>query len=199
MLKSETLLWSMLGLAPPLEMGLRPPWGGVPHLVKNHCARSSPQVFRDKRGKFRWAELAQLMIKVEERFAAFDPPSWPPCMHDQWHGWAQGNRDAERLKEPSRNSHVWKPVFAWFQHVAALPSQPVGFWILIRLLRQEASAWFEVECPSHRHTADQGWGSCQPQVVAQIYRWVLGRATSHSNFCSRTVAPREGVATGTFA
>jgi len=22
------------------------------------------------------------MIKVEERFVAFDPPSWPPCRHD---------------------------------------------------------------------------------------------------------------------
>jgi len=38
----------------------------------------------------------------------------------------------------------------------ALPSQPMGFWILMRLIRQEASAWFEVECSSHRHAADQG-------------------------------------------
>ena len=149
--------------------------------------------------KFYWAELGQLMIMVEERFAAFDAPSWPPCLHNQWHGWAQDNWAAERLQEPSSYSNVWKPVFAWLQRVATLPSQPVGFWILIRLIRQEASAWFEEECPSHRHAADQGWGSCQPQVVAQIYRWVLGRATSHSNLCSRTGAPREGVATGTFA
>ena len=69
-------------------------------------------------------------------------------MHDQWHGWAQDNWAAERLQEPSRNSHVWKPVFAWFQHVATLPSPPVGFWILIRLIRREASAWFEVKCPT---------------------------------------------------
>ena len=58
------------------------------------------------------------MIKVEERFAAFDPPSYLPCMHDQWYGWAQDNWAAERLHEPSSNSHVWKPAFAWFQHVA---------------------------------------------------------------------------------
>jgi len=57
-----------------------------------------------------------------------------------------------------------------------VPSQRVGFWILIRPIRQEASAWFEVECPFHRHAADQDWGSGQLQVVAQIYRWALGRA-----------------------
>jgi len=44
---------------------------------------------------------------------------------------------------------------AWFQHVATLPSQPVRFWIHIHPIHQEASAWFEVECPSHRHAADQ--------------------------------------------
>jgi len=138
------------------------------------------------------------MIKVEERFASFVPLSGPPCMHDQWHGWAQENWAAERLQGPSSNSHVQERAFMWFQHIATLPSQPVEFWILICLSRQEASAWFEVQCPSHRNAADQGWGSCQPQVVAQICRWVLGCAMSHSNFCSRTRALREGVAMGTF-
>ena len=64
--------------------------------------------------------------------------------------------------------------------------------------RGKRMVW-KVECPSHRHAADQGWELGQPQVVAQIYRWVLGHATSHSNFCSRTGALQESVATGTFA
>jgi len=37
-----------------------------------------------------------------------------------------------------------------------LPSQRVEFSILTRLIRQEASAWFEAECHSYRHAADQG-------------------------------------------
>jgi len=37
-------------------------------------------------------------------------------------------------------------------------------------------------------------GHATPQVIAQMYRWVLGRAMSHNNFCLRTGEPREGVA-----
>jgi len=42
MLKSEILLWSMLGLAPPFGNGLTPPWGGA--LVKNQCFREFEQL-----------------------------------------------------------------------------------------------------------------------------------------------------------
>jgi len=40
MLKSEILLWSMLGLAPPFGNGLTPPWGGVPPWLRTSVLES---------------------------------------------------------------------------------------------------------------------------------------------------------------
>jgi len=113
--------------------------------------------FAMKGEKLRWAELAQLMIKVEERFAAFDPPPCPPaCMVS-----GMGGPKTTELQRGCRNL----PVTAMFgslhsvvptrRHLAFTaggifdphtPDSPRG------------KRMFEVDCPSHKHAPDQGGG-----------------------------------------